>query len=169
MNNANDLLRNDMKRHKAPVILPDEKQIRNLYLIEFTAKTKKLEDFKTVYGEKATAIHLKLAEKTFGETETDNVYGVFMDENLQMVFSFNREFADYDREAKKIIFRDMDNVLLGKVKDEVKKKDSSDLKDKNEHLKKMMEKKEDFSFPRSTRSRCTGGRISYSLPEGTKK
>jgi len=121
MNNAIDLIKKDMQRHKVIVKLPNEKKEEELYLILITAKTSKLMDFKKTYRGKAivTLTHLKIAQKIFDNTETENVYGIFLNKNLQMVFAFNRDFADYDSEKKLIVYKDIDDVLT----DEIETKD----------------------------------------------
>lgn len=119
MKNVLGLVREDIQRHKISVVLPDETEARSLYLVEVTGLTSKLKDFKEAYGKLVTAIHEKIAEKVFGESETQNVYGVLFDEDLKMVFAFNRSFADYDQVIKEIVYRDIDEILLEKV--EVKK------------------------------------------------
>ncbi len=75
----------------------------------------RLKDFEHTYGDKVTALHRKLAKKLFGEEETVNTYGVFLNDDLKMVFAFNREFADYDRKKEQVIYKDVDDVLVGKV------------------------------------------------------
>ena len=120
MNNAISLIKEDLQRHKIAVTLPSEQDEKSLYLILITAKTSKLKDLKKTYDSKATRTHLKIAKKIFGEDETENVYGVLIDESLQMVFAFNRDFADYNSKKKEIVFKDIDDVLIDRI--EVKDK-----------------------------------------------
>lgn len=162
MNNAISMIRNDMQRHKVTVTLPlpNKQEARQLYLIMMGAKTSQLEDFKQTYGDEVTKTHLKLAEKVFGKGETESVYGVFYDMNLQMVFAFNRAFADYDNSKKYVLYKDIDDLLIERV--EVK----------NEKKEK---KKKDFHLPRRPlrpnlrRDEFPGGSgrslIKYSLTE----
>lgn len=118
-----DLIHEDLRRHKVSVTLPGEQEEKSLYLILITAKTSKLEDFWGTYGDKATAIHQKIAQKVFGTEETENVYGALIDESLRMIFAFNRDFADYDSNNKTIVFKDIDDVLINRIeaKKEVEK------------------------------------------------
>ena len=115
MNNALNLINEDLQRHKVKVILPAEKKEVSLYLIMVTAKTKKLEDFVQTYGTKATTTHRKIAKKIFGTGETENIYGVFLGEDLKMVYAFNRDFADYDKNKKVILYKDVDDILVDKI------------------------------------------------------
>jgi hypothetical protein len=123
MNNVIGLVRGDLERHRVSVALPGEKAEKSLYLIMINAKTSKLKDLQETYGVKATTTHVKIAKKIFGENETENVYGVLIDDDLRMVFAFNRDFADYDSKKKAVIFRDIDDVLVDRI--EAKEKDSS--------------------------------------------
>jgi hypothetical protein len=53
-----------------------------------------------------------LIERLFGEDEADHEYGVFINDELKMVFAFNRKFADYNKETKKVEFMDIDKFLI---------------------------------------------------------
>lgn len=147
MNNVISLIKEDLRRHKVTVTLPSEQDEKSLYLILITAKTSKIKDLKKTYASRVTTTHLKIAKKVFREDETENVYGVLVDENLQMVFAFNRDFADYDSKKKAIIFKDIDDVLIDRI----------EVKDK-----------EAFPIPRPSSRRALprgGGAIRYSLTE----
>lgn len=150
MNNAIGLVKTDMKRHAVSVVLPGEQEERSLFLIMISAQTSKLKDFEQTYGNKVTTTHLKVARKVFGEVETENVYGVLMDENLQMVFAFNRDFADYDAKRKAVIFKDVDDILLDRI--EAKREDAPT----------PIPNRRDFAFPRRPGG---SGVIKYSLSE----
>jgi len=115
VSNAPNFINEDLQRHKVKVILPGETKEVSLYLIMVTAKIKKLEDFVQTYGTKVTTTHQKIAKKIFGTGETDNVYGVFLGEDLKMVFAFNRDFADYDKNKKVIVYKDIDDILIDKI------------------------------------------------------
>lgn len=161
MNNVIGLVKKDMKRHEVIVTLPNEQMEKSLYLILIAAKTSKLEDIKKTYGNKVTSTHLKVAKKIFGEDETENIYGVLFDENLQMIFAFNREFADYDRKKKLIIFKDIDDILIDKI--EVKKNEGSSFP--------KLDSEKLFSVPEQESRRSEGGGrglIKYSLTEKEK-
>jgi hypothetical protein len=129
MNNAISMIRNDMQRHKVTVTLPNEQEEKQLFLTIMEAKTSQFEDFKQTYGKQVTTTHLKLAEKVFGKGETENTYGVFYDKNLQIVFAFNRDFADYDSSKKQVLFKDIDDLLIERVqaKEVWKKKEKKKL------------------------------------------
>ena len=113
--NAIELIRNDIKRHQVEVILHGETKSQMLFLVEVTAKTNKVEELPLVYGEKVTPLHLKVAEKIFGDQESENVYGVFVDKDLKYVFAFNREFADYVSEKECVEYKELDDILVEKV------------------------------------------------------
>jgi hypothetical protein len=170
--NAKNLLLKDLQRHEVTVSLPGESEKRKLYLIEITAKTSKYDDFVQVYPE-ATPIHLKLAEKLFGRDEVNNIYGVFLDTALWVVFAFNREFADYDKKKQEIVFKPIDDLLL----DSVSGKDTSvsDLKIKKGSFPKSLKpegdtgpKRHPFRRDRSSFWPGDGGSsgvVRYSLTE----
>lgn len=130
MNNAISLIKEDMARHMVSVILPGEKIEKSLYLIMMNAKTSKLNDLQKTYDTKATTTHIKIAKKIFGEGETENVYGVFIDEGMQIAFAFNRDFADYDSKKKAIVFRDIDDILVDRIEPKKIKIESSSLPNK---------------------------------------
>ncbi len=115
MNNAALFIKNDMQRHQVSVTLPGEHEEKSLCLVMIEAKTSMVEDLKSTYGDDVTPLHMKIAKKIFGEGETANVYGVFVDKNLQMVFAFNRAFADYVGSKKAIVYRDIDDLLAEKI------------------------------------------------------
>jgi hypothetical protein len=115
MNNALEIVAGDLQNHLVEVTLPGEEEKRKLFLIMVTGLTSKLDDLKVTYGEKATSTHLKIAEKIFGTKKTENIYGVFLDSSLKMVFAFNRNFADYNKKGKKIDYKDIDDFLVGKI------------------------------------------------------
>lgn len=117
MNSAISLIKHDLKRYKANVSLNGTGRGRGktCYLILMVAKTSLLADLKNAYGKQVTAVHMKLAKKIFGEKETDNTYGVLVDENLTPLFAFNRLFADYDRSTRTVIFKDLDSILVDRV------------------------------------------------------
>lgn len=121
MISAISLIKKDLKRHKVNVSLNGNGRGRGktCYLVLMVAKTSLLADLKNTYGKEFTPVHLKLAKKIFGEKETDNTYGVLVDENLTPLFAFNRQFADYDRSTRTVIFKDLDSILVDRV--EVKK------------------------------------------------
>jgi hypothetical protein len=123
MRNAIGLIKKDLQRHKISMLMPGTTQGkgRSFFLILVTAKTSLLADLKNTYGKEVTAVHLKLAKKIFGEAETENIYGVLVNQDLQMLFAFNRLFADYDRKSRMIVFKDIDGILMDRV--EAKKKD----------------------------------------------
>lgn len=157
MNNTIELIKKDLQRHKVEVVLPNEKDKKSLYLIMIIARTSKLEDFKKTYGDKATPVHLKIAAKIFGENETNNTYGLLLNEDLKIAFAFNREFADYDAKRKEIIYKDIDDVLLERIKTENKEKKKISPKD---ILEKFPLSPKDFDHNKAT--------IKYSLIEKEK-
>lgn len=131
MKNAIALLKKDLENHRVVVILPGETEKKSLFLVMTGAKVNKLEDFKKTYGSKVTATHLKIAAKIFKEGETENVYGVFMDDNLQMVFAFNRDFADYSPKKEMIIYKEIDDLLVDGIEPKKSGSDTETFPRKN--------------------------------------
>ncbi|HPV70727.1 MAG TPA: hypothetical protein PKY08_02410 [Candidatus Magasanikbacteria bacterium] len=113
--NILDLLKKDLQRHKVAVCLPGRDDECQLYLIEVTALTSKFDELRLIYRTKMNALRSKLAEKIFGRGETSSVFGVFLDDDCRMVFAFNRDFADYNKETKMVVFKDIDDILLGRL------------------------------------------------------
>lgn len=116
MNNAIFLIKKDLGKHKVAVVLPGEKIKKTFFLIEITANTSLLEDLKNTYGEQVTALHEKVAKKLFGDAPSDNVYGLLIDEGLNLVFAFNRQFADINKKNGVIEFKDIDDLVSESIK-----------------------------------------------------
>lgn len=112
MDNVIELLKKEMQKHKVEVVLSREVKERQFFLIETKAKTSTLEDFLMTFGTEVTPLHIRIAKKVFGEGQKVNTYGVLYDEEMKPVFAFNRLFADYDRKTKKIVYRNIDDILL---------------------------------------------------------
>lgn len=118
LGNTIHLICTDLKRHMVQVILPEEdgrKIERTMYLIMIRAKTSMLSDFEYVFSDALVSMHKKIAEKVFKREETDNDYGLLINEDLKIVFAFNRAFADYDKNKKEIIYRDPDDILSERI------------------------------------------------------
>lgn len=167
MSNAINSVKEELQRHKVIIILPGEDKKKSLYLIMITGETSKLDDFRITYNKEITALHLKIAKNVFGENKTENVYGVLVDDSLRMVFAFNRDFADYDRKKKAIIFKNVDDVLMdiiraGKARAEVKKTEMKEGKG----LPVLPSEGRPFSFPNRELFPSAGeGMIKYSIIE----
>jgi hypothetical protein len=148
MKNALRLVVEDLQNHLVDIRLPGEKEEKQLFLIMVTAVTSKLEDLQETYGEDVTNTHLKIAEKVFGTEKAENTYGVLLDDDKKMVFAFNREFADYNRSKKEIVYTDLDTLLVEKIEPKQKLAPS-------------------FRPPRNSGSGRGGGSMimRYSLPE----
>jgi len=116
MNSVIEFIKADLQRHKVVVTLPGESEERELYLMIVSAMVSRFKDFKQTYGRRVKPLHRKIAKKFFGLKETENVYGVFLDADLKMVFAFSREFGDYDRSQKVVVFTDIDDHIAENVK-----------------------------------------------------
>jgi len=116
MKNALEIIEKDCGRHKVPVILPGKKGPKDYFLIMIDAKTSLLEDLKITYGDAVTRLHVRMAENLSWVAETDNTYGVLIDNEMRMVFAFNRAFADYNKKTKEIDYKDIDDLLIEKIK-----------------------------------------------------
>jgi len=109
MKNLVQYLRNDLKRHKVRIKLPDDKRARMLFLVLITAETDIITDIRDTYPG-VSDDQLDIAQKVFFSRRF-NVYGVLSDKNGAMVFAFNRALADYDPKIHKIVVKDLDEVL----------------------------------------------------------
>ena len=110
-NNAVSIVRGDMERHRVSVTLPGEATQRKSYLLMVGAKTSLLKDIEVTYGQTATCQFMRFLKKIYGEAETDNVYGVFLDDDLKIVFAFNRLFADYDSKSHTVVYKAIDKLI----------------------------------------------------------
>lgn len=109
MKNALSIVKGDVVRHKVRVTLPGDSKPKTLYLLMISGETSTLEDLKSTFGDKISTLHLRLAKKVWGEGRTQNTYGVFVDDDLKMVFAFNRLFADF--ENGQVVYRDLDEII----------------------------------------------------------
>lgn len=112
MNNLIEVLNRDLDRHLVSVKLPGDQEEKILALIVMRVRSSKLDDFRMTYGVDVTEFHIKVATKLFGEEETANEFGVFVDSSQQMIFAFSLDFADYDTEKKAVVYKDIDSILM---------------------------------------------------------
>ncbi|MFA6594018.1 MAG: hypothetical protein WCT16_02045 [Candidatus Buchananbacteria bacterium] len=116
--NALSFLRFDLQNHRVKVKLPGRQdsqdptdgEAQDCYLIIMRGKTKLAEEFMAVYPEETKMANL--VSKILGTEEIVCDYGVLLDENLRIIFAFNRLFADYDHEKQEVIFKTPDQVLI---------------------------------------------------------
>jgi hypothetical protein len=102
-----------LKEHR--VELQSSKGISPFYLIEVSVQNKLAADFIETYQASLDDFKIQLAEKTFSGQSQKQKYGVLINPDLQFVFAFNRAFADLNREKHKIVYKNPDEVLLGKT------------------------------------------------------
>ncbi|MFA5124242.1 MAG: hypothetical protein WC473_00225 [Patescibacteria group bacterium] len=115
---ALNFLRLDLQRHQVEVKLPNrqnpqdsmEEMTRDYYLIVMRGQTKLAEEFMATYPQETGMINLAI--RIFGAEETICDYGVLLNDDLQIVFAFNRLFADYDHEKQEIVFKTAEQVLI---------------------------------------------------------
>ena len=112
MKNAISVVRKDLEKQRVKVFLPDFGEERDLFLIGVDSTTSTFEDFKTTFAGKATMTEIIAAKKVFGENETKNKYGVFVDNHFQMVYFFNLLFGDYDKEKRIVVYKTPQEILL---------------------------------------------------------
>ncbi|MFA6228129.1 MAG: hypothetical protein WC668_02980 [Patescibacteria group bacterium] len=118
--NVLSFLRRDLQRHQVKVKLsnpqeqasPDE-AAQNYYLIIMRGQTKPAEEFMAVYSEETGMVNL--ANRIFGTEETVCDYGVLLNEDLQIIFAFNRLFADYDPEKQEVVFKTAERALIDQL------------------------------------------------------
>jgi len=112
-NNALPFLIDDMHRHIVGVTLPGADEPQRLCLTIVTALVNKLADFKLTYGDQMEPIYEKMALKKYGPKDSESSYGVFCDrENGRPVFAFNLEFARYDSQTERVVYKDPLDVLV---------------------------------------------------------
>ncbi len=111
--NAIDIMREEAKKHSVDVVLPGSYELKTCYLLLFQNDTGRLlDDFLAAYGPELKL----LAEKVIGSGSQLNSYGVLFDEKMTMIFAFNTKLADYDRDLKRIVYHDPQEVLSGLIK-----------------------------------------------------
>lgn len=111
--NAIDIMQAEAKKHTVEVVLPGSTESKTFYLLLFQNDTGRLiDDFLQAYGDELKL----LAEKVIGYYNQPNSYGVLFDECLRMVFAFNTQLADIDRNLKRIVYRDPQEVLSELIK-----------------------------------------------------
>ena len=101
-------VKNHYNPDKVVLIMEDGKQ--ELYMIYTEYKTSSRKDFLEVYGKELNKFQKSLALKLFPDKKTDNSYCMVMDDNLQIQFVFNTEFAYY--QTNKINFYTPEEVIL---------------------------------------------------------
>ncbi len=117
MSNVLSIVRGDMVRHKVNVLLPGELEVKMLYLLMISAETNTVEDFQKTFSGQITHLHLRLAKKIWGDKKKQNTYGVFFDDEMKMVFAFNRLFADFQKKGLStsgdglVVYRDLDELI----------------------------------------------------------
>jgi len=99
-----------LKEHR--VDLKSDKGVVPMYLIEVTAQSSLYDDFVKTYEGEVDEFKKKLAKKVMGLAWVDQKYGVLINTDLKYEFAFNRRFADIDKKAKKIVYKDVEDVLL---------------------------------------------------------
>jgi len=117
MFNVLSLVVADLQNHKVTITLPEQKEKRELFLIIVKANTSLNEDFIQTFApdgdaKKFSPLHQKMIDKVFPKKKTDNYFGMFVDDNLQLVFAFNVAFAEYDAKKEKVIYKNMDDLLV---------------------------------------------------------
>jgi hypothetical protein len=96
-----------------------------MYLIEVKTQSSVRRDFIDTF-KGIDDFKKKLAEKTLSDKAEEQTYGVLISSDLKYEFAFNRKFADYDSEMKKIVFKQDEDLLL----EFSKKDDFSDIEEK---------------------------------------
>lgn len=106
------------------IMLPGEKKTRLRALMSVKMEYNKLEAFRRTFMLNAT--QLKIAQTVFREDKTyKDEYFIMIDNRLRIIFAFHGEFAKFDRDKKRIIFKDPDYILI----EELNKQKTSNLED----------------------------------------
>lgn len=109
MSNALHIVLSDMVRHKVKVTLPGELGVKSLYLLMISAETNTVEDLQRTFDRQVTHLHLRLAKKIWGNKKRQNTYGVFFNDEMKMIFAFNRLFADF--KDGQVVYCDLDELI----------------------------------------------------------
>lgn len=99
-----------LKEHE--VELAGEEGVVPMSLIEVSAPSSLFQDFVDTYNGEVDEFKRKLAKQIMGEETSTQRYGVLVDGEMRYAFAFNRQFADIDRDAQRIAFRNVEEILL---------------------------------------------------------
>lgn len=91
---------------------PIEVGNESFYLVEVKFPNGILDDFLETYSSELSDFQKKLAEKIFDGRVVESSYGFLLDESLRVRHVFNRRFASYDCEAKRIVYTPAEEVLV---------------------------------------------------------
>jgi hypothetical protein len=115
-----------LKEHQ--VTVSDDKNIEQMFLIQMSAPSTLLEDFMNTYNTSrsvevvnnnyAKLLSTVLVGAAKGTTDVPQTYGVLVDTNLTCRYAFNMEFADFNKQEEKVVFKPIEDVLK-KCADEV--------------------------------------------------
>ena len=118
-----------LKEHT--VMVADDKHTEQMFLIQMSAPSTLLKDFMETYNtsrsvEVINNSYAKLLSTIIvgaakGTIDVAQTYGVLVDTNLTCRYAFNMEFADFNKQEEKVVFKPMEDVLM-KCADEVVKK-----------------------------------------------
>lgn len=115
--------RNILEEHK--LIVTDGTNVNEIYLIEVDPGTTLLADFETTFPD-MKGFKLDAARKSLGKDEGKQTYGVAIDTDLQYVFAFNRQFAEFAN--NKLVFTNPKDIILNNIEHGAKKKFDFDPK-----------------------------------------
>lgn len=98
-----------LREHQVNLI--DGKKKESFYLIEVSAPSSLLVDFKDTYGS-IDPFKTQLADRTLSSRVFNNVYGVLVGQDMRYKFAFNRNFADLNKDKTALDFRSVEDILL---------------------------------------------------------
>jgi len=122
------------------LIITDGTNAGKFFLIEVDARAKLFDDYKETFAKKG-GLQVKVAKKVL---KTDSqTYGVVIDQDLQYVFAFNRQFADFH--GNQLKFVDPERYVLDVVENGVQGKRG--LPKDNESDLEVTDGKVEFTHP----------------------
>lgn len=117
MKNVLRICLTDLERQAVEIVLPGEDKVRTMYMANMLVKTSLLkiflENFQGVY----TPGEFLIAKKIFGEEEVESWFEFFFNTDFKMEFAVSKLFGNYDRNSKRIIYKDIMEVLTKPKKD----------------------------------------------------
>lgn len=100
------ILKDELIKHKVKVVLPGQKRIRKLYLIQTEIESCALDDFIAFYKIKKTQESImKLAGPAINKGKKLNTFGILLTADLKIVYVFNKMFAKFDEKTRQLTFK----------------------------------------------------------------
>ncbi|MDD5133144.1 MAG: hypothetical protein PHD81_02540 [Candidatus Nanoarchaeia archaeon] len=106
---------------KLNVIIDGQVKTEDFFLTETSYQTNTFDDFIKTYANSIDSFKIQTAKQVFGETKKENGYGLILTTDLQIIFAFNKAFANYNPESKTVVYIPAEKLLLNSFKEKFDK------------------------------------------------